>query len=316
MKKMLAVFLATCMFVPVMVGCGRTDESPVSTSNTEVTTTPQAATVAPPATTPQSPSKPDSENQTEESTRPSTPPTDAPDEESVFFDEGGIKIAFTGVTYDDSCGPKMEFSIENNSDKNVTLGGEHFVVNGISVLGYLDVSVPSGEKANSTIEFQTIHNLGVTELSTVLCKDSHIIDTDTGETVFNISFDVTVPDTSGSVQDIDETGETIFDQDGITVIARMYNDINYGNSIGLLTKNNSGRDLRIMAKQISVNGTSVDGWLDGVIYADTICFSMLNIDTSTLDEDIEEVRFFIEVTDYDTNELIASSDEVTVLVSE
>lgn len=294
MRKYLALTLIACLLTVSLAGCA-------TRQTTHPVTTEPPTTAAP--------------------TETSVPPTEIQGvtvENQVIYDKDGVRITVTGLEEDAWTGSKIWMMLENNTDRNLLLTGDVFVVNGITVQAYLYAEVAAGMKANDSLELFTdvLDSSRIEKIATIRGYDTRLVDSDTLDTVAKVplSLDTSVAETH--IQQIDESGEEIFSQEGIRVIAQVISEEFYGQTVQLLVKNESGRDIIVEAENVSVNGYTVDAWLYDTVCKDTVRFSELDLFASGLSDNgieaVDTVIFTLRILDDTTYETIAKSDVLTV----
>lgn len=294
MKKHLALILIVCLLALSVSGCASRQPEPQTTT-------------VPPTTAAQT-----------ETTAPPTETSGVTLANQVIYDKDGVRITVTGLEEDAWTGTKIWMLLENNTDKNLLLTGDVFVVNGITVQAYLYAEVAAGMKANDSLELFTdvLDSSRIEKIATIRGYDTRLVDSDTLDTVAKIplSLDTSIAETH--TQEIDESGEEIFSQDGVTVIAQVISEEFYGQTVQLLVKNETGKDIIVEAENISVNGFTVDAWLYDTVCKDTVRFSELDLFASGLSDNgieaVETVTFTLRILDDSTYETITKSDILTV----
>lgn len=238
-------------------------------------------------------------------------------EEQVVYDDNDIKVTVTGLTEGYS-GMEVKIRVENNTENNIVLSGDVFIVNGICMNGWLYTEVAAGKKANDSITFyfDYLEVAGIEAIATVSCVDAHIVDTDSFDTLFETPFAFETSIADDYVQKIDDSGEVLFQDAGVTVIYKTMAQNSMGEQVILLVKNETGKNITVEMDDVSVNGYTVSAWSYDSLPADTVCFTVLDIYSSTLEENeiekVEEVCFYVEVLDADNWDEICTSDELTV----
>lgn len=304
MKKTIALLLAICTVLTLFAACG-SEEKPVTTQS------PQAST------------QEVTSNATTEAPETQTPEAKAPEvsiPETVIYDADGIKITATGMENDGDWGKGIKFLVENSTDKNIAFSGDNFVINGITVYGYLYIEVAAGKKANGTLEidYATLDNAQISEIATIVSYDAYIVDTDSYDTLCTVPFSIESSVSGSYTQAIDETGEVLFDQDGIVVIAQYISDAYYGNMVRMLVKNNTGKDIICEAENVSVNGFTISAWMYNTIYTASVSYCELEIFSDSLEEngieEVEEITFTLNFIDNSSYSTITTSDELQLFV--
>lgn len=238
--------------------------------------------------------------------------------ETVLYEDDSYKVTVTGMKVDSLWGTEINLLLENNSDKNVSLSGDTFVVNGITLTGNLYVDAAAGKRANGalTLPGEALEIAGIKDIATVGTYDAHIVDTDTYDSILDIPVEIKTSIADGYTQVIDDTGDLLWQADGVTVIAQVLGDSIWGSRVQLLIKNESAENILVQADNISVNGFTVTALMSSDVVAGTVCFADMTVFESELEdngiENIEEISFSLQILDPDSYQTIAESEELTV----
>ena len=292
MKKMLFILLSLCM---LLSGCGRKQEKPVKPAQTTVT--------QPPANT-EAPGDPEI--------------TIA---ERVIYEGDGVAVTVKGME-EGWMGTDIKLLVENNSDRNIVLSGNNFVVNGVTMSGYLYIDVAAGKKANGTLTLysDSLDVAGISQIGDVITCDGQIYDSDSYETLTAVSMEIVSSLGRDYTQEMDDSGEVLYETNGVKVIAKVVADEFYGKSLVLFVKNDSDKKVTVQADNISVNGFMVTGWMYDLVWPGTVRFCTLDMLDTDFEEngitEIENICFTISLIDADSYHTIASSGELQVNVSE
>lgn len=282
MKKHFTQMAITCALITMLFGCGNSmDTLPdASTDNMQVdtvSTAPIAIEI--------------------EATEPK-----ATIEETVVFDRDGIKITAVEMTYDSAYGTGVKILVENNTSKNIVLSGGDFIVNGITVSGSLYIEVAAEKKAYGTIYLSKydLEYSNIDDISTFAAADADISDHDTHTVFLHTPFSLETSTHDGIVPSYDKTGDVIYEyNDQITIIGRDVIGSEHGVQVWMLIINNSDDDIYISGENISVNGFTIDAYLGGTVYAQTVRYLPMTLFYQSLEEsnidplDITEVTWHI-----------------------
>ena len=240
--------------------------------------------------------------------------------EQVVYDADSIRITVKGMEEKTMTGTNVKILLENGTDRNVVFSGDLFVVNGVTVPGYLYAEAAAGTKTNDVIEFYTdvLNTAGITHIGEIRSRDARIVDTDTYETLAEVPLELTTVHAQEGPYAYDESGVELYNGQGIRVTAQMISQEFYGRTAQLLVKNETGKDIIVEAENISVNGYTVDAWLYDTVVADTVRFCQLDLFQSGLEENgidqIESVSFRLNFLDAESFDTIAQSEVLTVEV--
>ena len=149
MKRTTAFYLALSLCA-ALTGCGRGSTTPT-----------ESAAISHPA----------------QETKPESPQTQLLPEQ-VIFDSDGIRITVKGMEEATMAGTRIRLLVENATQKNIVLSGDLFVVNGVTMPGYLYAEAAAGTKTNDAIELygDSLEAAGIVEIQTIRGYDIRIVD--------------------------------------------------------------------------------------------------------------------------------------------
>ena len=240
--------------------------------------------------------------------------------EQVIYDADGVRITVKGMEENTMTGTDIKVLVENGTDRNLVFSGDLFVVNGITVPGYLYAEVAAGTRTNDAIELYTdvLKSAGIGQIGTLLGYDTRIVDTDTYEVLARVPMELTTAYAQAGEFVPEESGVELYRDREITVIAQMITDEFYGKTARLLVKNGTGKDIIVEAENIAVNGYTVDAWLYDTVVADTVRYCHLDLFETGLAENgidqIETISFRLNFLDAVSFETIARTEVLTVEV--
>lgn len=304
MKKLLKIILVIVVLFGVLFGCD-SEEKPVSTNGDRELTADISTTDSP-------------EEETKASEKTQEEITIA---ETVVYDENNVKI--TAVALEENwTGLSVKLLVENNTDKNIALSGSDIIVNGVTMTGGLYIDVAAGMKAYGTLDlyYDGLNTAGIEKVAVITAQDACLYDTDSYDILAETPFALVTSVGSEYDQVLDESGDIIFESNGVTVIAKVISQEFYGNAVVLYVKNQTGKNITVEAENISVNGFTIEAWMYDTVYADTVRFCDLDLYASGMEEngidEIENVTFTINVIDTESYERIAVSDLIQIFVGE
>lgn len=241
-------------------------------------------------------------------------------ESQVVYDSDGITVTVKDLQ-EDWMGTRVNLLVENRTDRNIALSGDVFAVNGVTVPGYLYAEAAAGMKTNDSIELyaDALKTANISRISTIRTGDARIVDTDDFDVLARVELDLATDIAPGYQQGIDDSGEVLFEQEGITVVAQVISQELYGRTVRLLVKNETGKDILVEAEHISVNGYTLDAWLYEKVLADTVRFCALDLFAGGLEangiEEIEQVSFTLKFLNATNLETLLKSDVLEVYVT-
>ena len=306
MRKLLAIILLICVMTSCLSGCVISlDDTTRPVNNDNINNT-----------------QPDPENG--EGTKPSNDATEPPVskdvtvEETVLYDQNDVKITLKSMS-EGWLGMEFKLLVENNTSHNIVLSAGLFVVNGITVSGSAYIDVAAGKKSNDELVFYTseLEQAGITTISTVKAVDAYVFDSDTYETMFDTPMEFATS-AVGYVQQIDDSGDVLMQEAGVTVTAKYITDDIFGEALLLCVRNETGKDIVLTAENVSVNDYTVTAWLYEKIIDGTVRYSTMYLFSSEMEKNdidvVETIAFNLEVINANTYDRIAESDEILVRV--
>lgn len=182
-------------------------------------------------------------------------------EQTVLVDQDGVVITATGM--DESIfGPELKLLIENNSDTNLTFQVRNASVNGYMADTMMSEDVAAGKKSNTEITFTTkgLKECGIDTFANMEFS-FHIFTTDGWDDYLDT--DVVTVETSAAstyTQTIDDSGEVLYDSDGIKIVGKglSSNDSIFGPGLIIYIENNSDKNRTVQVRDTSVNGFMID----------------------------------------------------------
>ena len=102
---------------------------------------------------------------------------------TVIHNKDGIKITYTGTKKDDYS-VDIQFLIENNADKTITIQSHDEFVNGYGFVGIMSEDVKPGEQINAFISFpyEDLEGSGIFNIEEIECR-LNIIDEATWDSI-------------------------------------------------------------------------------------------------------------------------------------
>lgn len=276
MKKLIAFLICISLF---LTGCG------ASTAETQ------------PETTEATPTTIATEALTEAATE-AVADLEGTIEETVVYDDGTFKLTAKEIDYSDKYNIKVKLLAENNSDKTISFLGSNFSINGITMYCSFYCEVAPGKKANDSIDIDRddLEKYGIKSIATVKGQDPYIYNKDDKETIARFQFSLETSISDGYVQEVDKSGQTIYDKDGVVIKYRgIETDWSGDEVLSFYVENNTDVDFGVYVDDTSVNGFMVYGSMVAYAYSGCVTYEELDFLSSDMEENdidsIEEVSF-------------------------
>lgn len=253
------------------------------------------------------------------STTPS-PSKEVTIEEQVIYDAGGIRVTAVSLTNDSFLGPAVKVLVENNSDKNITVQARNCSINGLMVEPMFSCDVAASKKANDTIAFmsselETANITVIKEMEFYL----HIFDSDSWEEIANSPvITLTTSADSAYVQTFNTDGFVAYENDGIKIVVQKLNssDSFWGSDVYIYAENNTGSNITIQGRDVSINGFMVDPIFSCDIAAGKKAYDTITFFESDLTDngitDITELEIKFHIFNSDSWDTITDTQAITI----
>lgn len=232
-------------------------------------------------------------------------------EETVIYAANDITITATGIK-DSLFGQEITLQIVNDSDKNVTVSSRDLSVNGymMDTAGFYG-QVAAGKKAieDLTLYASELNEAGIETIAKIEFS-IHVINSDDYDVIDDS--DLICLSTSaaeGFVQPVDDSGDLVYDDNGIRVICKGLEDnLIWDGAVVFLIENTSKEYVTVHAENLSVNGYMVSETLWSQLRPDTRSIEamyLLTLDEIGLDsiDEVEDIEFTLRLVDDDWNEI-------------
>ncbi len=236
--------------------------------------------------------------------------------ETVLLDESGVKITATGLDTG-FMGPELKLLIENNSDKNLTVQTRSASVNGYMIDTTISEDVVAGKKANSGITFLSadMNRSGIETIAN-MAFSFHIYDADWNTYLDTDQITVTTSAADGYTYTYDDSGEILYDADGIKITARGISDEFLGKDLQLYIHNGTDKNITVQARDTSVNGFMLSPSLSEEVLPGKHSIAGMTFFSSELEDnsitDITEIETSFHIVSTDSWDTIVDTDPVKI----
>ncbi len=297
----------------MLAGCG--SSSSVSTEKKDIVKSEETASETTETASEETVKESGAEALTEETTESSEAVTI---EEQVLVDQDGIKITATEYEADSIWGDGIKLLIENDTDKDVTVGCNALIVNDFMISDLFASNVAAGKKANETMHLMSsqLKAAGIESVGQVEVY-FHIYDSNSFDNLFDTGC-VTIKTSAYENMDTsaDDSGTELYNEGGIRIIGKTVDENSFwGTAILLYCENTSGKNVGISVDDMSVNGFMMTPYFSTTVYDGKKSFNDITLLSSELEsngiEAIEEVELKFHIYDVDTYSTITDSDPIT-----
>lgn len=243
-------------------------------------------------------------------------------EEQVLVEQDGVKITAKEYVEDTIWGEGIKILIENDSSKNVTVSCKALIVNNYMIYDFFSSTVAAGKKANETVylfsselEAAGIDCIGQIEMYFKVYND------DTYDTIFETDA-ITVQTSAYADMDVtpDDSGFELYNRNGIRIVGKYVDENSFwGTAVLLYLENNSGKNISVSCDNMSINGYMVTPYFSSTVYNGKMAVNEINIFGSDLEENgiktVEEVELVFHIYNDDTWDTIDDTDPISFSVT-
>ncbi len=241
-------------------------------------------------------------------------------EETELYNSDGITVTAIGFNADADFGPEVAVRVVNESDMTVDVVAEDVAVNGYMLdPGLLYIVAGPGETVDGDItlygtflDARGIDTVAEVSLNIAVMDDLTYSDIGLGDRITLMTSAAEDFD-----QEVDDSGEVIYDKDGIRVVSRgLVKDSFWDGDLVLYMENNTDKYIGISSADVSVNGMPEEYttlWAD--LYADTRTVGgmyLMDIEDQEIEsiDDVKEISLKIQIIDQNLGEQIDESDRI------
>lgn len=238
-------------------------------------------------------------------------------DEQVLLDQGGIKITAKEYINDGTLGDGIKLLVENNSDRDYTIGCDALIVNDymISDLFYSDIA--AGKSSNETMNLYS-SQLEAAGIDTVgkIEMYFHAYDSDFNYLFQNAYSEIHTSEFENMDTTPNDAGNELYNANGIRIVGKTVDENSFwGTAILLYCENNSGQNVGISVDDMSINGFMMSPFFSTTIYNGKKSIDDITIFSKDLEdngiESIDQVELKFHIYNADSYSTIADSDPIT-----
>ena len=237
--------------------------------------------------------------------------------EQVLFDVDGVKVTAKEYVEDKIWGDSIKLLVENNSDKDWTVGCDALIVNNYMISDLFSCTVAAGKKANDTLHLSSsdleaagIDTVGQIEVYFYLSNPSTYkiekrLDLVTIKTSEYANMDTTPND----------AGKELLNKDGVRIVGKYVDENSFwGASILLFIENKTGKKIVVHCDDLSINGFMVTGYFSSTLYDQKMAIDNITLLSTQLKENnitsVDEVELKFRVSDAETYKTLFETDPI------
>lgn len=313
-NKMMIGIMCLCTTAALLSGCGSSGES----KSKDIVKTEETAGSSVSASEENTDSADKSNAEESAPAAESDSNKDITIEEQVLVEQDGIKITALEYVRDNIWGDGIKVLIENESEKDVTVGCDALIVNDYMIYDLFVSEIAAGKKSNATI-YLSSSELKAAGIDTVGRIEIyfHAYDADSYEGIFTtdcIEIETSAIDSMDTT--VNDEGTELYNEGGVRIVGKTVDENSFwGTAILLYIENESGRNVGISVDDMSINGFMLTPYFSTTVYDGKKAVDDITIMSSELEENgitsIEEVELKFHIYDNNSYETIADSDPIS-----
>ena len=242
-------------------------------------------------------------------------------EKQVCFEKDGVKV--TAVSAEDNLilGKGIKLLVENDSDRDVTVGTNAVIVNNFMVSSIYAADVAKGKKDNSVlyITSASLEAAGIKKIGQIEIY-FHVYDSESYDDIYD-SECVTIKTSLFDSMDTkaDDSGSELYNKNGIRVVGKYVDENSiWGASVVLYIENNTDKNINVSCDDLSVNGYMATAFFYSLVYGGKRSFDNITLPESVLEEtdikNIETIELKLKIYEADSLDTIDETGPLTFTV--
>ena len=230
----------------------------------------------------------------------------------LLLDKRGLVIMATGLVENSAQGPRLNVSIENRSETDVTVEIRDACINGWMMDASFSVAAAAGQKTEGSILFPAarLKRSGIDAIA-VLEFSFHILNQDRITFLDSNTVTIRTPAADTYRSPFDGSGEELYNENGVRILFGGFSADE--SELVLFMENAMDRAITVQARGVSVNGTAVNVVFSEEISAGKRSAAAVTITGVSLEE-IKKISFYLRVTDRDRRTILFDTAPFTIVV--
>ncbi len=234
--------------------------------------------------------------------------------ETVLADEKGIKAVVKGFgKYEGPLFPSdhaLLIDVTNGTDRTVEVGLTDSSVNGCMIQTNISVNVKPGETLVYPASFDeaALRRYGITTYREFEFR-LEVEDDETYETVLLTPLiQLRTSAAEDGAEEFDESGDVIYDADGLKVVARPpYEDPQLGLCVDLAVSNRGDQPVSVVVARCLLNGKETDPYYGSDVMPGKHSLDVISFDQEDVPEKLESLTLSLNVYQRDTGDLLVEN---------
>lgn len=237
--------------------------------------------------------------------------------EQVLVDQDGIKITATEYVTDSIWGDGIKLLVENNSDRDYTIGCDALIVNDYMITDLFSADVAAGKKSNEVMYLSSAE-LKAAGIDTVgqIEMYFHAYDSNWDNLFKNVYSKLETSEFANMDSTPNDEGQELYNANGVRIVGKTVDENSFwGTAILLYIENTSGQNVGINVDNMSINGYMMTPLFSTTVYDGKKSIDDITIMSSDLEANgitsVDQVELKFHIYNAESYDTIADSDAIT-----
>ena len=237
--------------------------------------------------------------------------------EQVLVDQDGIKITATEYVTDSIWGDGIKLLVENNSDRDYTIGCDALIVNDYMITDLFSADVAAGKKSNEVMYLSSTE-LKAAGIDTVgqIEMYFHAYDSNWDNLFKNVYSKLETSEFANMDTTPNDEGQELYNANGVRIVGKTVDENSFwGTAILLYIENTSGQNVGINVDNMSINGYMMTPLFSTTVYDGKKSIDDITIMSSDLEANgitsVDQVELKFHIYNAESYDTIADSDAIT-----
>ena len=237
--------------------------------------------------------------------------------EQVLVDQDGIKITATEYVTDSIWGDGIKLLVENNSDRDYTIGCDALIVNDYMITDLFSADVAAGKKSNEVMYLSSTE-LKAAGIDTVgqIEMYFHAYDSNWDNLFKNVYSKLETSEFANMDTTPNDEGQELYNANGVRIVGKTVDENSFwGTAILLYIENTSGQNVGINVDNMSINGYMMTPLFSTTVYDGKQWIDDITIRSSDLEANgitsVDQVELKFHIYNAESYDTIADSDAIT-----
>lgn len=252
--------------------------------------------------------------------------------DKLVYEDENLTVNVHGINYALAAGPELHLTVDNRSDKDITVQAPYAVIDDYMMTPELSIDVPAGKSANGNLylRYSALAWADITCIHKIEFA-LRIVETKSYNPLFTTDLISLSTSAASEMNEYDESGQVAYDDRGVKIIFKTpFADTDPngspvyeydGNTVMLVYLSNStDRSVAVRTGSVIVNGYDMTSVMNRTVLpqkhaADTVTFYKMDLEEYGIDA-VDSVKVSFVIKDAESWETIDTTDLISVKLPE